>query len=237
MAKKRNLDKYDHIVLNDEQAEYINSITEGNFINEPLLFINEGVLTMFAISLYFKNIDKKDIDLGYLDEFSKNRVQSEIDKNQILLITYHELYDNNQKHRASFHVFRKKSNVEFSPVELGVDVPKRIIEGFYASFIGVSNLLSNIEKENINIVSKSVKKNGRSKSNTKRRRVITIATKKYVYEKSDSKKQINRVTESWGVCGHWRKYKSGKRIWVNPYTKGTGNREPKQYKVGDIEHD
>lgn len=34
--------------------------------------------------------------------------------------------------------------------------------------------------------------------------------------------QRQRLTESWHVRGHLRKYKSGKETWVRPYVKGTG---------------
>ena len=34
-----------------------------------------------------------------------------------------------------------------------------------------------------------------------------------------------------GVRGHFRQYKSGKRVWIEPYQKGTGNKKDKQYKM------
>jgi len=34
--------------------------------------------------------------------------------------------------------------------------------------------------------------------------------------------------DSWRVIGHWRQLKN-QRIWINPYKKGTGKIEPKQY--------
>lgn len=33
----------------------------------------------------------------------------------------------------------------------------------------------------------------------------------------------------WGVVGHWREYKSGKRIWIKPYKKGKQRNNPSAY--------
>ncbi len=33
------------------------------------------------------------------------------------------------------------------------------------------------------------------------------------------------------VRGHFRQYKSGKRVWIEPYQKGTGNKKDKEYKM------
>ena len=35
-----------------------------------------------------------------------------------------------------------------------------------------------------------------------------------------SKKIIHRLVDVWGVRGHYRHYKSGKNVWINPYRKG-----------------
>lgn len=33
----------------------------------------------------------------------------------------------------------------------------------------------------------------------------------------------------WGVMGHWRTYKSGKKVWIAPYRKGKERNNPKAY--------
>jgi len=33
----------------------------------------------------------------------------------------------------------------------------------------------------------------------------------------------------WGVIGHWRTYKSGKKVWINPYRKGRERNNPAAY--------
>jgi hypothetical protein len=34
---------------------------------------------------------------------------------------------------------------------------------------------------------------------------------------------------AWGVIGHWRNYKDGKRVWVNVYVKGKERDKPESY--------
>lgn len=50
---------------------------------------------------------------------------------------------------------------------------------------------------------------------------------------------MNRHADVWGVIGHWRHYKNGKKIYIEPYKKGpkrlTKDPDPKTYKVKDIE--
>ncbi len=86
-------------------------------------------------------------------------------------------------------------------------------------------------------------------SNTQRRRAEwhnrnnpsrVIKLQRVVYRIPDGARHINpdkiprqKHTESWGVRGHPRHYKNGKKIWVHPYTKDTGAKKPKTYKLGD----
>ena len=55
-----------------------------------------------------------------------------------------------------------------------------------------------------------------------------------VHKKLKSKK-IQRVTDCWGVRGHYRHYKNGKTVYIEPYKKGKGRNEktaaPKSVKV------
>ncbi|MMZ46569.1 hypothetical protein D1872_81870 [compost metagenome] len=40
------------------------------------------------------------------------------------------------------------------------------------------------------------------------------------------KKPRQWKTDSWTVRGHWRQYKSGKRVWITPYQKGDRDKKP-----------
>lgn len=39
----------------------------------------------------------------------------------------------------------------------------------------------------------------------------------------------------WGVIGHWRDYKSGKRVWISPYRKGKERNRPECYQAKEYE--
>jgi len=40
----------------------------------------------------------------------------------------------------------------------------------------------------------------------------------------------------WGVMGHWRCYKSGKKVWISPYRKGKERNNPASYNPKDYKH-
>lgn len=59
-------------------------------------------------------------------------------------------------------------------------------------------------------------------------RDITI---QYVYDPHESARQYEKHCESWGVRGHYRHYKSGKVVFIQPYTKGKGRIKETVYQV------
>lgn len=62
--------------------------------------------------------------------------------------------------------------------------------------------------------------------------IKVISSNEKLSKKLSSKKR-QRLTESWNVRGHYRHYKSGKTVYVNPYTKGSkeGKSVPREYKI------
>ena len=40
----------------------------------------------------------------------------------------------------------------------------------------------------------------------------------------------------WGVMGHWRTYKNGKRVWIKPYRKGKERNDPTKYSSKDYKN-
>lgn len=60
-----------------------------------------------------------------------------------------------------------------------------------------------------------------------KKKVIRLKNPKF---KNVTKREMKRVTESWGVRGHPR-IRNGKQEWVRPYTKGKGARKAKKYSV------
>lgn len=79
------------------------------------------------------------------------------------------------------------------------------------------------------------KKNGTAKYEP---RSIKIGCIRYQYcidhansEGDDSIRQYTRHIEAWGVRGHYRKYKNGKVVFIQPYVKGKGKRKDTEYQL------
>lgn len=71
-----------------------------------------------------------------------------------------------------------------------------------------------VERKNLGTKKRSSGKRGN-------RRMLTV--RKYTIGSealSELPRKYERHTDSWGVRGHYRTYKSGRVVWVRPYTKG-----------------
>lgn len=68
---------------------------------------------------------------------------------------------------------------------------------------------------------KAVKKNGKYKE-VKYTRIV----KYYSLESEEVRRHFIKC-DCWGVAGHWRHYKSGKKVFISPYKKGI-NRDKKE---------
>lgn len=77
----------------------------------------------------------------------------------------------------------------------------------------------------------TVKKKGRYKRVRKARFVKVI----HVTSIAAPRGSHNITCPCWGVAGHWRNYKSGKRVWIEPYRKGRERRNPAAYKPKEYE--
>ena len=90
------------------------------------------------------------------------------------------------------------------------------------------------EVERTRVVERTVKqrKSGKQRKGNNRR-MLTV--RKYTIGSevlSELPRKYERHTDSWGVRGHYRTYKSGKTVWVRPYTKGNAEkRNDKEYFV------
>jgi len=56
-------------------------------------------------------------------------------------------------------------------------------------------------------------------------RTIKLVTRRYEVKPTALPVPTRAITcERWGVRGHWRTYRSGKRVWIAPYEKGHGSK-------------
>lgn len=76
----------------------------------------------------------------------------------------------------------------------------------------------------------------RSSGKRSNRRMLTVrkytVSEELLSELPAPKRKYEKHTESWGVRGHYRTYKSGKTVWVRPFVKGNAEkRNDKEYLV------
>jgi hypothetical protein len=78
---------------------------------------------------------------------------------------------------------------------------------------------------------RTLKKRGKHKQGGKTK-IIKVNTVKYTFDLSkEDKREYTRKTESWNVRGHYRHYKNGKKVWIKPTVKGTGETSGNTYKL------
>jgi hypothetical protein len=115
---------------------------------------------------------------------------------------------------------------------------KKSAEYFAAVWAATITYMNTFKAETaqVSVEARRVKVEKKARKGKVGKRVTYISRKTYIVNVPEGlpKRQIERHTESWPVRGHPRTYKkTGKTIWIEPYTKGDKNapRDPKTYKV------
>ena len=112
-------------------------------------------------------------------------------------------------------------------------IGKALCEGILvANYLAQTN--PTIIKDNETRIVKKSNKKGKHKNKTIRK--INLTNIRHVKEYSNTnintdKRNYERHTESWTVRGHYRHYKSGKVVWIEPSTRGTGKPQGKVYNI------
>ena len=75
----------------------------------------------------------------------------------------------------------------------------------------------------------TVRKKGRYKKVSKTKLIKVIRVSDEVLSAIESHGHRTITCPCWGVAGHWRTYKSGKKVWINPYRKGKQRSNPAAY--------
>lgn len=145
-----------------------------------------------------------------------------------------------------------KNLFEFTLVNLGgangIHLPHVTINNFTVNEMGFAfqiwkllmNTLEYIKSPNneVRYVQTKEPKPSKSKKKDRHSKKTYIYKKHYIIkdvESSLEKRDYHRIRESWTVRGHWREYKSGKKIWVDSFTKGTGKEEDTNYKITRVD--
>lgn len=95
------------------------------------------------------------------------------------------------------------------------------------------------------IVSRDVKEPVASNEKKSKKSKKSKNKKTYIYKRyyvvdnieTNSNRKYERHTESWISRGHWRTYKSGKRVWIKEQVRGRGKNkvQTKEYKINKLD--
>lgn len=121
----------------------------------------------------------------------------------------------------------------------------KLIHLALSTTIMIFNVLGYIVKPNLEVVKKDRPVQDDIKHSHKRvpyksnKQVRYLTKKVYVvddmehYATQRTNRTYNRYTETWTVRGHWRQYKSGKRVWIEKSVRGNKDKQakPQTYKI------
>ncbi|MFB5759043.1 hypothetical protein [Paenibacillus medicaginis] len=214
MINTGNLENADSIIINSEK-EFVDLFEWGkiqgldNFSLEQIPMESAKILIEDKIEVVFIDVERTVMFL-YLERDND--------------VVGHWFLNKDSKEIA---IASNISNKNF--LDANVDM---IVSGFTnfwkSTMMYMLKYKSNTNKIATNTETVTVKT--KRKANRKRYTVY-INKSTYTVKSPISKKKVNWKPESWGVRGHIRKLKNGKEIFVRPYTKGKGKRNPKDYKL------
>ena len=129
--------------------------------------------------------------------------------------------------------YLERAKVSIVPIPLHKMSEQRGLESLALVFY-INQLATGIKK--VKSSSKPNKGTQTKNANTKKapRQVVNLPRVVYTINekgKLTRKGDITRHTDAWLVSGHWRRYKSGKEVWINSFTKGEGEIANKIYRV------
>ena len=233
-------EKLDKIILNEGDMKKVNKYVQENKnklelqlpMMEGVLIVNQYVDTKIK-GIDFKGETSQAIHFLFSED-SRTLTIAAYDK----IVGVNEDYDFNTKVNITANedgtykteiVDTTIKNISMSEVEKAMLLSVTVILDvlFYMSNYKSNEVIEITEERSVR------KKSGKGKK--AKNRIVKITTKKYVFDKKyvpSGAKRVKRVF-SWSVRGHWRHYKSGKTVWINPYTKGNKDAEKieKEYRL------
>lgn len=142
--------------------------------------------------------------------------------------------------KITFHVFyngRKVGKLEWKKAPFAMrlmknssKLPYEATQGTLTTYCSLMAYMA-YAKENVERVPR---KSATHRAGTKQLPSPSTHFTYILHHKSESKATGGHHRSPQGVFsvrGHFRQYKSGKRVWIEPYKKGTGNKKDKEYKM------
>ncbi|MEK5036171.1 hypothetical protein MKY96_32500 [Paenibacillus sp. FSL R7-0302] len=208
------LDKIDKIII--QRSEEVNSLLRWRDLNRDLVrefkpTLKEGIIEFQQVRIYFKQMDKI---IEYKIWFGDTNVMSFV----VDLV------------EEGYRVI--KMVTEFPKEE--TESHRMDAVTIHASLMAyMAHYERHVTKRTVR-TSKTKKGKGGSKSKSKIVKIgRAIYDVKVPTEVRTEKRPYTPATEPFEVRGHERVYKSGKKVWIESYTKGdkTKEKSPKTYKL------
>lgn len=154
-------------------------------------------------------------------------------------IQYRVILDiNNNLKNNEVKVFRKQLMSEKAIIESAIQFASVIMDFFrYAQYMSYKKQDIPMYIKRTKVKSSSNKSQHNKVAQKDNRAIVSVSKPKKVYdydqaEREGEKRSYERHIESWEVAGHWREYKkTGKRVFVKGYKKGSGKKKGKDYVI------
>lgn len=142
-----------------------------------------------------------------------------------IIYLHSNVEDHTTKQKVCFVASKDEKIFAHSPqTETASDLSKYLFDIFYKTVYLMKNNIFELEEKTVKIGnSNNKKRNKRCKTKTKHYKFYTIANKDEIKRKLSSKRVI--TCNLWEVGGHYRRYKSGKVVYIKPYKKGKDRNE------------
>lgn len=206
-------------------------------------------MNMHYIKFVFKKLDDYTIYIADINTLDLNEainsvtLRFEENNGEIMFYQLDSDFENMNKWINKNSNMLRGNNIANLNIE---DIEKKGINfGDYTMLIMMSYILDALNA--INTLSKNkvlkepkrkyvnIPSNKKGKSKNKGAKKAKIISSYYItqedLENKDFKRDYNKIMESWTVKGHTRTYKNGKTVWIAPYTKGNGEKTPKEYEL------
>ena len=137
-----------------------------------------------------------------------------------IIYLHSNIEDHETKQKICFVVSKDEKTYACSPqTETSSRLSEYLFDIFYKTVYLMKNNIFELEEKTVKIGNSNKKKrNKKYKSKIKHYKFYTIANKEEITRKLSSKHII--TCNLWEVSGHYRRYKSGKVVYIKPYKKG-----------------
>lgn len=224
-----NIDKIDRIMLSIEDVDKINKWHEYHFdeIKGSDLPLEECLLVIKGFYDPYQNRHDMEIGVHFKLERSKFNLSFKIydlsDNTMVLSYSLDDDWIESQR-------FNWTTSLE------NVKIPEKVAQEQARFFTKVSletfHYMVHVSENVIEIKEqKTIQKKAKKKSSKTGLRYVKINVNKYVidFKGGEPNRKNERHVLAWNVRGHWRHYKSGKKVWIKPYPKG--NKEDIESKI------